>query len=138
MALPIRPLTHEEISARDAGLELACTLAGKPRPLSAADLQGVYNALMAERLASGDAAIALGLACAELLVVQFGMEWVRIEDEHGSETVVSPPGKDIFCAPISMIQKRLRRGEPVDVGALMDGVGKHVAEKIADGQVHDR
>lgn len=126
----IRSLTPEEISARDAGLELAARLAGVPAPMDIQQVQALYDALLAEGVYEGEASIAAGLALGALIAAQGEFEWVRISDEFGDETVLSPPGKDIHCAPISMIQKRLQRRENVDLACLRDGVIQTIHDRI--------
>jgi hypothetical protein len=133
----IRPLSKDEIGARDAGLELASRIAGVPRPFSISHVQALYDALLV-----GDATtenlIALGLAFGEQIILVSGFEWVRVSDEYGDETCVAIPGKQIFSAPISMIQKRIRRAEALDLVIMRDETVSIMRKRVAEGQAADR
>ena len=135
----LRPLSSDEIAARDTGLALAAQLVDASLPLRIDQVQALYDALLAERVdGDGDASIALGLAFGEQIVSMAAFEWMRVTDEYGDETCVSPPGKEIFCAPISMIQKRLKRREAIDVARLRDEMIAVIQSRIDEEAVADR
>ena len=133
----LRPLTSDEVGAREAGLDMAARLVGGTRPLSIAHVQALYDVLLSEH-AGDEALIALGLAFGEQIIATSDFEWVRVSDEYGDETVVAAPRKEIFCAPISMIQKRIKRQERLDVAAFRDETIAIVRERIAEGNAADR
>lgn len=135
--MQIRPLADDEIKARDAGLEMAARLVGEPRPLSLAHVQALYDVLLVEE-GGTEALIALGLAFGEQVAAASDFEWVRVSDEYGDETCLAPPRKQIFCAPISMIQKRIGRQERLDIAVLRDETIATVRKRIAEGQAADR
>ncbi len=116
---------------------MAARLVGAVRPLTTAQVQALYDMLVTEE-AGDEAVIALGLAFGEQIVRVSGLEWARISDEYGDETCVAVRGREIFCAPISMIQKRIRRKERVEVGSLRDEMIAIIRKKIDEGQVADR
>ena len=135
----LRPLLSDEIAARDTGLALAAQLVGASLPLRIDQVQALYDALLTARVdGGGDASIALGLAFGEQIVSTAAFEWMRVSDEYGEETCVSPPGKEIFCAPISMLQKRLKRREAIDVARLRDEMIALIHERIDEEGVDDR
>ena len=135
----LRPLLSDEIAARDTGLALAAQLVGASLPLRIDQVQALYDALLTAHVdGGGDASIALGLAFGEQIVSTAAFEWVRVSDEYGEETCVSPPGKEIFCAPISMLQKRLKRREAIDVARLRDEMIAVIHERIDEKDVADR
>ncbi|HUQ35166.1 MAG TPA: DUF3806 domain-containing protein [Aestuariivirga sp.] len=76
----------------------------------------------------------LGVTLGDSLVQKFGMEWIIVEDESGRDPAVRVPGTTIILFPLTMISKRVERGETVNVCELFDGVAKHVsdAEAVAD------
>jgi len=98
----------------------------------------LYDGFLAERLEREDALIALGLSFGEQIVRTADFEWVRVSDEYGEETCVAPRGKTVHCAPISMIKKRLMRGEVVDLARLRDHTIEVILKSLADGGVADR
>jgi hypothetical protein len=139
MSANLRSLSSDEISARDAGLDLAARLINASRPLRIDQVQALYDALLAGRVdGGGDASIALGLAFGEQIVSKAAFEWMRISDEYGDETCVSPPGKEIFCAPISMLQKRLKRREAIDLAQLSDEMIDVIQRRIDEKSIDDR
>ena len=133
----IRELTDHEIAARESSLDTAARLAGASRPLGTKHVQALYDVLVAED-AGDEALIALGLAFGELIAAAPDFEWVRVSDEYGEETCVAARGKEISCAPISMIQKRIERRERVDIAELRDGIIASIRERIAEGSAKER
>lgn len=82
--------------------------------------------------------IATGIAFGELISRKAGYDWVRVIDEWGSETCLSPKGWDGTCHPISMIQKRTARREDIDMGELRDDTIRTVQKRIDAGLVGPR
>src|SRR5262249_54854926 len=107
-AVRMRPLTKEERADCEENLDLAAHLAGARRPLSAANLQELFDVL-SEGDAPHRAVIALGYAFGELIVRRAGFEWARVSDEYGEETCVAPRGVEMYCSPLDMIQKRIEQ-----------------------------
>jgi len=54
------------------------------------------------------------LAFGEELLRHGEFEWGRVTDDYGEETCVAIQGLSVYCAPISLIQKRLSRNELPD------------------------
>ena len=50
------------------------------------------------------------------------MEWVMVEDEHGHDPAARVPGTSIVVFPLTMISKRVERGESVDIFALFNDI----------------
>jgi Domain of unknown function (DUF3806) len=138
MSTRLRQLSSDEVAARDAGLDLAARLIGAPRPLRIDQVQALYDALLVERADNRDASIALGLAFGEQIVATSEFEWVRVSDDYGDETCVSVPGKEIFCAPISILQKRLKRRETTDLTRLRYEMIEVIQRRIDEEAVADR
>jgi hypothetical protein len=133
----ISPLTEEAIAALEAGLDLAARLVGAARPLTVAHVQALYDVLLTDD-AGEEALIALGLAFGEQIIASSDFEWARVSDEYGDETCVAVHERQIFCAPISMIQKRILRQERVEVAALRDATIALIKKRIAAGEAADR
>lgn len=111
------PLSAEERDALESGLELAAAIAGGSRPLEAAQVQALYDGFLGKE-GVGAAVSVVGLAFGELLLSRGPFEWVRVVDDHGSETSVGVIGAELFCYPITMIETRLADGEAVDIELL--------------------
>lgn len=62
----------------------------------------------------------LGIAFGDALVQQLGLEWVAVEDEYGRDPALRLPGTTDIVFPLTMISKRVERGEDVDVRELFD------------------
>jgi len=73
-----------------------------------------------------------------MIAERTGWEWVRVTDEYGAETSLSPPGYMIACHPISMIQKRIAANEPVDLAELRDETIDVIERRIAEGYADER
>jgi hypothetical protein len=70
----------------------------------------------------------LGIALGDALVQELGMEWVMVEDEKGRDPAIRMPGTTVILFPLTMISKRIERGETVDVGDLFRGVATRARE----------
>jgi hypothetical protein len=70
----------------------------------------------------------LGIALGDALLQELGMEWVMVEDEDGRDPAIRLPGTTVILFPLTMISKRVERGETVDVADLFAGVAKRARE----------
>lgn len=68
----------------------------------------------------------LGIVLGDAFVQELGMEWVMVSDEHGRDPAVRRPGTSILLFPLTMISKRVERGEDVDVFDLFNGLAAEV------------
>jgi len=76
----------------------------------------------------------LGTVLGDALVDELGMEWIMVEDEYGRDAAVRMPGTTIILYPLTMISKRVERGEDVDVFDLFNGVAAQVDELQRQGR----
>jgi hypothetical protein len=76
----------------------------------------------------------LGVAFGDAIVQQLLMDWVAVDDEFGRSAALNWPGTTILCSPITMISKRIERGEVVDVSALFDGMCSSLREMAFSGR----
>lgn len=127
----LRRLSDTEFGALHSGLKLAEQLAGVEGPLTTSDVQALYDAALDRGESEAELEIAIGLAFGALFVDGAEFEWARISDQWGDETCVAVVGKMVHAAPISMIQKRLHRGEQVSIAELWDGVTRVLREQAA-------
>ncbi len=68
----------------------------------------------------------LGVVLGDAFVQELGMEWIMVEDEHGRDPAVRMPKTTVILYPLTMISKRVERGEQVDVFDLFNGVAAQV------------
>lgn len=134
----IRKLSDDERSALEEGLALAAKLVDGEPPLSTVQVQELYNALLTDHPGYAEGVIVAGLAFGELIAVEGGYEWVRVGDEYGEETMLSPCGTQIVCAPISMIQKRIAASEAINIAELRDETIKMLQRQIDGGDYRKR
>ncbi len=116
-----------------AGLELAGKLVDSKTPLTTEKVQELYDFFLTSEQDFPEGVIGLGLAFGELVVAKTSWEWVRVIDEYGEETVVSPPDASINLSPISMIQKRLTNADAIDVAQLRDDTISAVQKMLDSG-----
>ena len=121
-----RPLTPDEETALENGLDLAARLAGEPLPLKVWQVQALYDVFLEEKIEDPDSIIALGLAFGRLFFELLPVEWLRVADEWGAETSLARKGTKAYCHPISMIQKRLERSEQVDLKWLSEETARRL------------
>ena len=75
----------------------------------------------------------LGIVLGDVFVQELKMEWVMVEDERGRDPAVRLPKTSIIMFPLTMISKRIERGEKVDVFDLFNGVAAKVEEMQRQG-----
>ena len=75
----------------------------------------------------------LGIVLGDAFVQEIGMEWVMVEDEYGRDPAIRLAGTSVILFPLTMISKRIERGEEVDVFDLFNGIAAKVEELKADG-----
>jgi hypothetical protein len=68
----------------------------------------------------------MGVVLGDAFVQEMGMEWVMVEDKHGPDPAVRLPGTSVILFPLTMISKRVERGETVDVFDLFNGVADQI------------
>lgn len=68
----------------------------------------------------------LGIVLGDAFVQELKMEWVMVEDQYGRDPAVRVPGTTIIMFPLTMVSKRIERGEKVDVFELFNGVAAQV------------
>ena len=134
----LRRLTDSEVTALNSGLALASRLAKQESALSLKHVQTLYDRALDDGQPDVERDIAIGLAFGSLMVDEKEFEWARILDKWGDETCVAVVGKNCHAAPISMIQKRLRRAESVDLAELRDGTMRLLREQAALAADRDR
>ena len=129
----LRALSTDDLGALEAGLDFAARIADAPRPLDIANVQRLYDDYLNEQITDEDAIISLGLAFGDEVRRHGNFVWARVVDKYGDETCVAAPKHEVHSAPISMIQKRLRRQERIDLKHLRDATIAVMEERILSG-----
>jgi hypothetical protein len=70
----------------------------------------------------------LGVVLGDAFVQELNMEWVMVETNQGRDPAVRLPGTTIILFPLTMISKRMERGEKIDVFDLFNGIAANVEE----------
>ena len=94
-------------------------------------LQAILDAGWVER-SEGAKLRCLGVTLGDAIAQKLQMEWIIVEDESGRDPALRFPGTTVIAFPLSMISKRVDRGETIDVSDLFDGVCRHVLEMKGD------
>ncbi|MEL6361826.1 MAG: DUF3806 domain-containing protein [Pseudomonadota bacterium] len=136
--MEIRPLNEEEHSALNDGLKLAARYVDDELPLSLDQVQSLYDVICQNHSENLEAQIAVGLAFGQTIASVTDYEWVRVKDEYGEETALSPAGLKAACHPISILQKRIAKKEQVNLGELRDGVIRIIESRRAEGAFDHR
>ena len=136
----LRALDERDEAERDLALKLAGSLIEFDGRLSEAQVQTLYDTLLTDEDIDPDGVqvVALGYAFGALFAATDAYEWQRLSDEYGEETCVAKVGRDISCAPISMMQKRIQRRETVNIAQLREATIEAIDKAIAEGEVEER
>lgn len=114
------PPSEQQLVAIQMNLAKAAEWAGVDSTPDAAKVQEIYDAFLEHEIVDPDRTITVGVAFGQLLVDRAGLEWVSITDQIGTEICVAVPGKESFCAPLSMMDKRLARAEHLSIEQLCE------------------
>jgi hypothetical protein len=73
----------------------------------------------------------LGIAFGDAVAQELDLKWVAVEDEYGRDPALHLAGTSIILFPLTMISKRIERGEIVEVGVMFQGICERVREIVA-------
>lgn len=136
--MEIRELNAEELTALNDGLALLLRVANEEHLVTFAGLQNVYDTIITDKPDFPELVISLGLGFGQQFVETGRYEWVRVSDEYGEETVISPKGYRTIASPISMIQKRIERDETIELENFYNTIDKSMTEMIVSGKYDKR
>ena len=72
----------------------------------------------------------MGIVFGDVFVQDMGFSWVMVEDEYGRDPAIKYEETSIILFPLTMISKRIERGEAVDVFNLYNRVASIAQEQI--------
>ena len=79
----------------------------------------------------------MGIVLGDALVQHCGVECRAVEDQYGRDPCVQVPGSTVVLFPLTMISKRVEKGEAVDVFDLFNKTDakiqelRYVADRVA-------
>jgi hypothetical protein len=128
----VEPLNEAELAwvaenvsvARETVKELGLADDGEVEPES---LDELWARLRSEPGDPNQAINVVGLALGQLLVTRFGLEWVALTDEHGTEVAVRGPS-NFTVFPTNFIAKRYESGETGFISPFVDEVEKTLGQ----------
>ncbi len=96
------------------------------------DLRLIQRLLDSRRIAKDDALSlqSLGVVLGDIMADDFGLRWVAVDDRYGHSRALRFRESAELFFPVTMISKRVMRGDRADVRALYDKVGSSV-EKLS-------
>ena len=71
----------------------------------------------------------MGIVLGDVFVQQCGWVWRMARDDRGRDPCVKVPGSSVIVFPLTMISKRVERGEEVDVFDLFNRVAAEIAQR---------
>ena len=76
----------------------------------------------------------MGIVLGDALVLHCGVEWRAVEDQYGRDPCVQIPGSTVVLFPLTMISKRVEKGEAVDVFEVFNWTAAKIKElrNVAD------
>ncbi|MCW2601816.1 MAG: hypothetical protein JWM02_3645 [Frankiales bacterium] len=112
--------TLEQYLGDERSKESYKTAAGKLALLHALVEQRIFQRTQTYELQS------MGVIMGDTFVQELGMEWVLVEDSYGRDAAVRVPGTSILIYPLTLISKRIEKGEQIDVFDLFNGIAHEV------------
>ena len=70
----------------------------------------------------------LGVILGDAFVQELRMEWVMVDDPDGRDPAVRMPNTTIILFPLTMLSKRIERGEQLDVFQLFNGLAAEIED----------
>jgi len=78
----------------------------------------------------------MGIVLGDVFVQDMRFHWIIVEDENGRDPAIKFQDTSVLLFPLTMISKRIERGETVDVFDLYNGVAALAKEKIDAESAH--
>lgn len=72
----------------------------------------------------------MGVVFGDVFVQDMGFHWIMVEDEYGRDPAIKYQDTSVLLFPLTMISKRIERGETIDVFDLYNGLAALAREKI--------
>lgn len=132
MTTEIRPLNAQEKATQKDVLGKAAKLVGAKTPLTETNVQALYDKLR-QHHDQADHVNGLGVAFGELIVKNSNFGWAHVKYDGGYEACVGAPKSTIFCTPLSMMTKRIARGEATNIAKLCRDTIEAMEQRLTQG-----
>jgi hypothetical protein len=76
---------------------------------------------------------ALGIAFGDAVAQSLMLDWVSVDNELGCDPALNWPGTSIYSYPMTMISKRIERGEHIDIYELFEATCSLLNEMAHSG-----
>ena len=117
-----RLVTEKYLGGDISNLEKYQSVAGKLGLLRALLNQNVFKPTQTYELQC------MGIIFGDALVQHCGVEWRVVEDQYGRDPCVQVPGSTVVLFPLTMVSKRIEKGETVDVFDLFNQTVAKIVE----------
>ena len=110
------------------------TASGLEKFKSAAGKLGLLRWILREEKFSPEQTYELqsmGIVLGDVFVQEMGFHWVMVEDDYGRDPALKFQGTSIIIFPLTMISKRIERGDAVDIFELYNK-GAALVQKMID------
>lgn len=135
--MEILELTADQQSGLNRLLDSAASLTEEDRPLPIEEVQALYDVALEEFADDVHVKYLVGVAFGEAIVTMTDYEWVRVKDDYGEETSLAPPGLRVVIHPVTIITKRIEKGESIDLRDLRDRIIEDI-EAGRDSNKYDK
>lgn len=75
----------------------------------------------------------MGIVLGDVFVEDMGFRWIMVQDRHGRDPAIQYKQTSVILYPLTMISKRIERGETVDIFALYNGIAAQAEKLIKEG-----
>ncbi len=122
-----RSVVEKFLANDDSRRKYRATAAGKLGTLRALLDAGVFSPSQSYELQC------LGIVLGDAFVLDLGFRWVMVEDAYGIDPALQLKGTTLLLFPLTMISKRVERGEEVDVFDLYNWVSAEMERMKREG-----
>lgn len=74
----------------------------------------------------------MGVVLGDVFVQDMGFKWVIVQDAQGRDPALQYKDSSVLLFPLTMISKRIERGEEVDVFHLYNGIAAEASKQIVE------
>jgi hypothetical protein len=75
----------------------------------------------------------MGIVLGDVFIENMGFHWVMVQDQNGRDPAIQYKQTSVILYPLTMISKRLERGETVDIFLLYNGIAAQAEKLIKEG-----
>jgi len=72
----------------------------------------------------------MGIVFGDVFAQDMGFHWIMVEDEYGRDPAIKYQDTSVILFPLTMISKRIERGETIDIFDLYNGLAGLARETI--------